>query len=234
MEQAAPKQRSPWVYVLLGCGGFAALTCLGFAIFFGVVAKKTSDMVAGVTDPKTREENAKKMLGEIPPGYYPAMSMSVFGLVDTAILTDTPILPDGGFELGQRMFTYLRVMANEENKKTKTFFTTGEGDVSHLRSNGINIDSRDVIKRGNLTVEGRRMYYVVARGSFGMANNNGTEDGLNASVLFDCQGDQLHVGVWSMRDPAPEKPASELELTGTVADEAELAKFLKPINPCGR
>jgi preprotein translocase subunit SecA len=60
------------------------------------------------------------------------------------------------------------------------------------------------------------------------------EDGLNATVLFDCPGEQLHVGVWSMRDPAPSKPAGELDLTGTVADESELAKFLKPMNPCGR
>lgn len=234
MEQAAPKQRSPWLYVLLGCGGFAALTCLGFGIFAAVVAKKTGDMVAGVTDPKAREENAKKMLGAIPPGYYPAMSMSVFGLVDTAILTDAPILPDGGFEVGERLFTYIRVMANEENQRTKAFFTSGEGDANHLRSNGVNIDARDVIKRGNLTVDGRRFYYVAARGDFGVGTRGAREEGLNASVLFDCPGEQLHVGVWSMRDPAPEKASNELELSGTVADESELAKFLLPINPCGR
>ncbi|MBE2254047.1 MAG: hypothetical protein IAE78_31255 [Myxococcus sp.] len=233
MEQAAPKQRSPWLYVLLGCGGFAALTCLGVAIFFGVVVKKGSDMVAGVTDPEVREQNARKMLGELPEGYSVAMSMSVFGMVDTALLTDRPMLPDGGFEVGDHLFTYVRVMANEENKRTKAFFVSGEGDVNHLRSNGVNIDARDVIKRGNLTVDGRKVYYVAARGQFG-TGPQANEDGLNASVLFDCQGDQLHVGVWSMRDPAPQKAAGELDLTGTVADESELAKFLKPMNPCGR
>jgi hypothetical protein len=234
MEQATQKQRSPWLYVLLGCGGFAALTCLGFAIFFGVVAKKATDMAAGVTDPKARTENARKMLGELPVGYTAAMSMSVFGLVDTALLTDGPSLADGGVEIGDHFFTYLRLMANEENQRTKGFFVSGEGDASHLRTSGVNIEQRDVIKRGNLTVDGRKIYYVAARGQFGTGAQRTVEDGLNASVLFDCPGDQLHVGVWSMRDPEPAKPAGELDLTGTVADEAELAKFLKPMNPCGR
>lgn len=233
MEQAAPKQTSPWLYILLGCGGFAALTCLGFAIFFGFVAKKTSDMVAGVTDPKAREENARRMLGDLPEGYHPAISMSVFGIVETTMLTDKPVLPDGGFEIGERVFTYLRIMANDENAKTKVFFTTGEGDAHSLKSNGVNIDARDVIKRGNLTVDGRKFYYVASRGSFG-AGNASADEGINANVLFDCPGEQLHVGVWSMRDPEPSKPASELDLTGSVADEAQLAKFLRPMNPCGR
>lgn len=233
MEQAAPKQRSPWLYVLLGCGGFAALTCLGFAIFFGVVAKKTSDMVAGVTDPKQRIENAKKQLGGIPEGYYPALSMSIFGMVDTTMLTDKEQPTDGGMDIGERVFTYMRVMGNEGNKQTKDFFITGEGDTGTLRNNGVQIDPRDIIKRGNLTVDGRRFYYIGARGGFGIGDHrNG--DGINASVLFDCPGDQLQVGVWSMRDPDPKKPIDQVDVTGTVADETELAKFLKQIDPCGR
>jgi hypothetical protein len=42
------------------------------------------------------------------------------------------------------------------------------------------------------------------------------------------------VGVWTQADPDPTKAADELELAGTVADEAELAKFIKPVNPCGK
>lgn len=233
MEQPGPKQRSPWLYVMLGCFGFAALSCLGVAAVFGFGLKKANDMVQGVTDPAKREENAKKMLGAIPPGYYPAMSMSVFGLVDTAILTDVPMPTDGGLAMGDHVFTYLRVMANDQNQQTKDFFTKGEGDLDHLRANNISVDPRDIIKRGNLTVDGRRLYYVAARGHFGVGNQN-PEKGLNATVLFDCPGEQLHLGVWSMRDPNPEKPASELDLTGSVVDEAEMSKFFAPMNPCGR
>jgi len=233
MEQPGPKQRSPWLYVLLGCLGFAALSCLGVVAVLGFGVKKANDMVQGVTDPTTRNANAKKMLGSIPPGYTVAMSMSFLGMVDTAILTDAIMPEDGGIELGDHVFTYLRVMANEQNKASKDFFVKGEGDLDHLRQNNINVDPRDIIKRGNFTVDGRRLYYVAARGHFGVTTKE-AEKGLNATVMFDCPGEQLHLGVWSMRDPAPDKPASELDLTGTVVDEAEMSKFFKPMDPCGK
>jgi hypothetical protein len=238
MEQVAPKQRSPWLYVLLGCGGFALLSCLGVAVFVGFVAKQGSNMVEGLTDPTVRDKNARKMLGDLPPGYLAAASMSVLGIVDLAVLTNGEAQPDGGVELGDRTFMYMRIsdLAKEENERTKVYFVKGEGELgATTRSNGINIDEADIIKRGNLTVDGRRLYYIAARGQFGVGNSQqAREPGLNTSVLFDCPGDQLRIGVWSMRDPDPKVAATELDLTATVADEAQLARFLKPVNPCGR
>lgn len=234
MEQAAPKQRSPWVYVALGCGGFAALSCLGVFLVFAFAAKKVNDLGEGVTNPKVRTENARKMLGEIPEGYVSAVSFSMFGLVDIAVLTNGEGLSDGGVEVGDRIFTYYRAIANGENERTKAFLRSGEGDLGTLRNSGVNIEKDDIVKRGNLTVDGRKLYYVAYRGLFGVGNQQGAENGLNVALLFDCPGEQLHAGVWAMRDPTPQKPVSELDLTGTVADEAALAAFARPMNPCGR
>jgi len=227
---AAPKQRSPWLYVLLGCGGLAALLCLGFTIFTLFVVKKGSDMVAGMTDPTVKAENAKKQLGGLPDGYTVIASVSVFGLMDMTVMTDK-LASDGGVGDGARLFQYFHVIANEQNKRTKAFFT-GEGDASALRQSNVNLKAEDVLKRGTLTVDGRKVHYVATRGVVDTGSTR--NEGLNSAVLFDCPGDALSMGVWSQADPNPGAKVAELELAGTVADEAELAKFLRPIDPCGK
>lgn len=229
-SETPKKQRSPWLYVLLGCGGLAALMCLGFTIFFLFVAKKGSDMVAGMTDPTAKEENARKQLGAIPDGYSVVASLSMFGLMETTMLTDKAT-EDGGVADGARLFQYFHVIANENNKKTKAFFT-GEGDASSLRRSNINLKAEDILKRGQVTVDGRKLYYVATRGTM---DTGGTRaEGINNAVLFDCPGDALSMGVWSQPDPNPSAKPEELDLAGTVADEAELARFLKPVDPCGK
>jgi hypothetical protein len=233
---AAPKQRSPWLYVLLGCGGLAALICLGTMVVVGLGVKAGKDMVDGVNDPEARQENALKQLGALPEGYTVVASLNMF-FAQTTILTDGQVLPDGGFVLGDgHTFKYLRIMANENNKRAREFLQGKESaDSTALGQNGVNIDPKDIVKRGQLTIDGRKFSYVAARGPLETRANDGSPElGLNTAILFDCPGEQLQVGIWSQADPAPEKSAEELDLAGTVADEAQLAKFLKPMNPCGR
>lgn len=235
METAqAPKQRPAWLYVLLGCGGLAGLICIGGMIVVGLIAKAGKDVVDGVNDPEARQKNAIKQLGELPEGYVVVASMSMFGAVQTTVLTDSEQLPDGGYNLGTgHVFKYFRVMANDGNKASKDFLQGKEADARALRNNGINIDAKDIVKRGQLTIDGRKHSYVAARSQ--MPNGQGgVEKSLDTSILFECPGEQLQVGVWSQLDPSPEKSAEELDLAGTVADEAQLVKFLKPMNPCGK
>jgi len=231
-QPPAPKQRSPWVYVLLGCAGFAGLTCLGIFATCGYVAKKGNDMIQGVTDPKQREENARRSLGGIPEGYYVAASLSVFGMMETTMLTDVPPLADGGFAIDKRSFMFFHVMGTEQNKRTKAFFTSDSNDTAALRQSGINMDAKDIIKRGQLTVDSRKFYYVVTRGR--LDTGGMSVEGLNNAIYFECPGDALNIGVWSQRDDQPDKKIDELNLTGTVADELAIAKFVKPMDPCGK
>jgi hypothetical protein len=233
--QAAPKQRPAWLYVLLGCGGLAALICIGTMIVFGLIAKAGKDVVDGVNDPEARQKNALKQLGALPDGYVVVASMSMFGAVQTTVLTDSEQLPDGGYNLGTgHVFKYFRVMANDGNKASKDFLQGKEADARALQNSGINIDTKDIVKRGQLTIEGRKYSYVSARSRIPTGKGNETEASLDTSILFECPGEQLQVGVWSQLDPSPEKTAEELDLAGTVADEAQLVKFLKPMNPCGK
>src|SRR5688572_11161399 len=128
--QAAPTQRPAWLYVLLGCGGLAGLLCIGTMIVFGVIAKAGQDMVDGVNDPESRQANAIKQLGALPEGYVVVASMSMFGALQTTVLTDGELLPDGGFNLGAgHTFKYFRVMANENNKASRDFLQGKQTDA---------------------------------------------------------------------------------------------------------
>lgn len=238
MEQpvAQAKQRSPWLYVLLGCGGLAGLICLGGAIVVGFFGKAVKDMSDGVTDPTEKVENAKKQLGAIPEGYQVVASLSLFGLMNTTVLTNAPALPDGGYELGadSRTFTYFRITANENNKRSRDFLMGKDTDATALAQSGINIKAQDVVKRGQLVIDGRKHYYVASRGQLDTGSAGEPAQAINNAVLFDCGTEALHVGIWSQRDPAPEKAPDALDLTGSVADEEVLAGFLKPLRPCAQ
>jgi hypothetical protein len=229
------KQRSPWFYVLLGCGGLAALICLGTMVALFGLGRAVKNITAGVNDPSERQANALKQLGAIPDGYNVVASLSVFGLMQTTVLTDRPMQPDGGFILSPdgHTFSYFRVIANENNQKARDFISGKDTDPEALAKSGINVEAKDVVKRGQLTVDGRKVWWVTSRGRLDTGNHQAVE-GLNNAILFDCPGDALQVGIWSQLDPDPEKPPEELDLAGTVADEAEMVRFLKPMNPCGK
>jgi hypothetical protein len=161
------------------------------------------------------------------------------------VLTTGEELPDGGVEPGDRLFIYYRQMGSPENESAKSFLRTGDGEPGNLLNLGVPLGPEQVLKRGTIVVDGRKLAYVAYRGTFGTRQvrfdrpQRGGEPeevapGLNVALLFECPGDALHAGMWAMKDPSPQTPATELDLTGTVADEAVLARFMKPMNPCGR
>lgn len=266
METApsAPRQRSPWFYVLLGCGGVLALMCLGTGLTCGGCLYAGKQLSSGVTDPAVREANAREQLGGLPSGYAAAMSVSVFGIKDVTVLTDATPLPDGGFAAGAgRLFIYTKQSSPQRQEALLTFVKGPGGDAAALDAAGVELEVDAVLKRGVLSWDGKKASYVAVRGAMrGMAGSRvdvrwqgGSEpqvdrpaptpsgpgadlapprQGLHTVLVFECADAPLRTGVFSQSDLHPEQPAPALELAGTVADEAELAKLLKPMSPCGR
>lgn len=241
MDPNAPvkKQRSPLFYVLIGCGGLMLLIFIGFMLVAAIAYKGVKGMADGFTDPNQKAANVKKMLGDPPPGYHPMVTMSVPLFMDMALLGDKPMLADGGFPDDiDRQFMYFRVIATEQTSKAKDFFSGKDDDTSALRGSGINVDAKDILRRGTVkTGSGGTVRYVATRGTMqanaGRGGANDTIAGLNTLMSFECAGDTaLRLGVWMMRDPTPNAAANELQLAGTVADEGEVASFIKPLNPC--
>lgn len=228
---APRKQRSPWFYVLLGCGGLGGLMCLGTAVVFLLMGKACNDVRAGITDPEQRRENALKQLGGLPTGYTVVASMSVY-VMQTTVLTDRAPLDDGGFsfEGDGRQFTYFRVMSNANNQPARDYLSGKSSDITALQRTGVNVSLKDTLKRGQLTIDGRRFSYLSGRSDGDVA----TGPALHSFILFECPGEELRVGVWTQADPDPKADADAVDVTGSVADEAQLIPFLKPMDPCGR
>jgi hypothetical protein len=234
METASgPKQRSPWFYVLLGCGGLLALMCLAGTIFALVVGKGMKSVAEGVSDPAKRQENALAQLGGIPPGYTVVGALSMFGLGKTTVLTDAPLDPDGGATLEGRVFMYrTQLMQKEQLAAMKDFFAGKPGDAFSLRQFNLSADPAALVKRTELTVDGRKLQVLVLHGVMNPMQSDAV--GLTTGILFDCPDGAFRLGTWVQRDPPGTPRDAAPELTGTVGDEAELARFIKPINPCGR
>jgi hypothetical protein len=235
MDQAAPKPRSPWLYVLLGCGGFALLLCLGSGAVMGFGYLKAKDQLAGLVDRTKATEKATTMLGAIPEGYVASQSMSMFGLMEMAMLIKGTEAADGGFENIEREFVFLSLIANDSTKDTKAYFMSPPGQPEPEGAGMMR--AKDMIKRGRFTIDAVTMYYVVSRGDLDVGpqaqRRSSDFKRVNTAILFDCPGDRLHLGVWSMPDPDPTLDSKSLPLSGTVGDEAQLVPFLKQLTPCG-
>jgi hypothetical protein len=241
MEQQK-RQRSPWLYALLGCGGLAAAICIGFTVLFAVCANKAKNIGAGMSDPKVAEANAKEMLGDLPAGYYAVGSFDAF-VMKVALLADEPPPADSNTPFAPKhRFQFVHVMANDNNTKAKAFFREDGKDTSVLNNSGLSIEPEDIVKRGVLTVGGRKIHYVVANGTVStMASGNGAPSrgsspeqhaGMHTAFLFDCPGEALDLGVWSMLRQEEATADAAVSLKGTIGDEAEMAQFLKPLKPC--
>ncbi len=240
MDPNAPpkKQRSPLFYVAIGCGGLMALILIGFAVAGLLLVRAGKGFVDGMTDPTQKAANVQKMLGVAPVGYFPIMTLSIPLMMDIALLGDQEPLPDGGTADFDRGFMYFRVIANEQSNRAKDFFDGKDSDTSALKGSGVNVDAKDILRRGALkTANGTSVKYVATRGTMDTQGQHKQESkpGLNTVMFFECPGDTaVRLGVWMMKDPDPELPVNQLQLEGTVADESQIAGFIKPLTPCGK
>ena len=240
MDPNAPvkKPRSPLFYVAIGCGGLMVLILIGVLVLAGAVMKFGKGVVDDNTDPARRLANVNKMLGATPEGYYPVMVLSIPFMMDMTVLGDHPPLEDGGVADFDKGFMYFRVISNEKSNTAKDFFNGDSKDTSALKGSSINVDVEDVLKRGTVkTAGGTAVQYVATRGTMETQGHGKHEGkvGLNTLMYFQCPADTMvRMGVWTMKDPDPGVAAQKLELAGTVADEAEVVKFIAPLAPCGK
>jgi len=265
MEQyaAAPKkQKSPWLYVGLGCGILILLGLIGIVVLGSLVFKSCQEGFSQL-NPEVQEANALKLLGaeRIPDGYNVAMAVSMAGTTEVILTTsnfsitnpNAPIEDTGP----RRSFQYSERRNIMSPGSLKEWFEGATDNAHALAANGMNYEAGSIIGRGRINSAGAEVLYVFQR--YAKDTTISSEFDLGAILLFECEGDDhIRYAVWNAElpeeaastdpaadtpggltpgdeAPAIEAPAEEVPtpIAGTPVDEAALRDFLGHFNVCG-
>ncbi|HLA77633.1 MAG TPA: hypothetical protein VJU18_08660 [Vicinamibacteria bacterium] len=232
------KKTSPWVYVGIGCLGAVVLAVAAVAGlgFFGY--RWAKQIESDMKDPRTREAKTMAILGckRLPEGYHPMVSLSVPLMMDMAMLSDAEPDTEGrvrGFN--RRGFLYFQLLnPRSDHKDLRDYFEGKTNDDSILRRSGIgvHVQSKELIRRGVLPMQGYTLMYLAQRG--GLHMNEGRADGINTLMLIDCAvpESRRRMAIWFGPDPDPEAPVASVDFTGSPADEEALRAFMGHFTFC--
>lgn len=236
------KPTSPWLYVAVGCGlaVMLAMFVLAGVTWWGYRTAK--NFGESMTDPAKRAARIQNVLpyDRLPEGYYPAFAFSVPMVMDMAMISDrefeageNPQESSEGFK--ERGFIYFSMREMRNNRQEMERYIRGEGPPpkdSSFDSN-VRFDPKDVIRRGNVQVNGTKVLYAASRGTISSEDVQ-DKTGIVTMVMPACGKGRLRFGLWFGPDPAPDTPVKEADYTGSAADPAQVQQFLNHFQLCGK
>lgn len=229
------KKTSPWVWVGVGCASVVVIGIVAVALvgFWGY--RKAKQLGEELKDPRARAAKVHRVLGceKLPAGYHAIMALSLPFVMDLAIISDKPPEADGQIRgLGSRSFIYLKLLSTgKDQQELRDFFEGKTSDAEVLRRNKIHVDSRETIRRGTLELSDERLLYLAQRGEVRV--QGGEAKGVTSLMLIDCSGDtKQRMGIWFGPDPSPDTPASDMDFSGTPADENAIRDFMSHFHLC--
>lgn len=239
-----PRKPTTW----LGCG-CASVVAVAMAIIAGTTFstwradRRFQDMR---TDPEARRAAVAAVLphDRPPPGYQPLGALTLpFGLLSVAILSDA--VPGGDREHVERAFFYAEMpdWFGREEAMREVLRGSADLEAGGITQIEVEFDPREELGRGDFEAGGGTVLYLARRGTlridesrFGLAEEDTPKremPGIATMLLFDCAGDRrMKLGLWFTPNPAPERPAGELDLGGTPADPAALRGFVGAFRTC--
>ena len=233
------QRTSPWVFIGVGCL-VALLVLVAIVVGIGWLGfRQIQQMQETLENPEARTEEAIEMLGttEIPEGYYAIMALSVPFLMDTVLLSDREPDENGQIEgFDESGFIYVKTLTfGEQEQELRDFFEGRTEDSNILRQQPVRVSADEVIGRGSFELPGRTLRWVGSRGEIAAGSGSELGEGLASMILVECpDDDRMRLGIWFGPDPDPDTPVEEADFTGTVVDEAEIRRFMEPLDVCSR
>lgn len=233
------KRTSPWVYVGVGCL-VAVLAIVAVIVAIGAWGfTQVRQMQRTMEDPVARTAAAAETLGarELPEGYHAMVALSVpFGVMETTMLTDRQPDEDGNLRrFGEHGFVYFESMSvRDQAQKMRDFFAGTSDNTDEFFGNAsIRVNDREFIARGTIDAATGTLRWATYRGRVAVSEQRDADMGLSAMVMFECPGaERMRMGIWFGPDRNPDTPIAQADFTGTVADPAEIQRFMAHFNVC--
>lgn len=242
MQPTPPKKAtSIWVYLGCGCAALVVLAMAAMAAMTFFAYRQGKELAEGWSDPAKREARAKEVLpyDKLPEGYYPMGTFSIPFFMDMALFTDDPppagAQPEHGKEAGgfkDRGFIYVKARKVGRKAQELEDYVSGKGKAPDWLDAKAKINESDVVRRGEVEVDGNKVAYTASRGK--VTHDGRTTDGITTMMLLGCpsRDSRIRVGIWFGPDPDPSKPTAETDFTGTNADPEEIRKFAEHFRYC--
>jgi len=205
---------------------------LGFGFF-----RWARDVKSVMKDPQSREQKVLHVLGSdgLPPGYNAMIGVTIPFFMEMAMLTDrAPVDENEVPELGKRGLIYLSMRNfGRDRQELDDFFNGRSEDPEVLRKNNIDLDLDERVAMGQIDRSTGPVLWVSHRGQMISGRAQGRHDGLVTLLQIHCSADDRNrLGIWF--GPAPsagdsDEPAS---LTGSIAEEAQVAEFVDHFRFC--
>jgi hypothetical protein len=227
------EQRSPWLYVAIGCGGILLVLVIAVGVLSYVGFRTVQTVKREMQDPVARAARAQRLLGAdaLPEGYFVGPALSIPLLFDLVILADQKPQPDGDLSRDtERLFIYVRLI---RGGREWSEYAEGKGDpFEALEGPNLRLDRGERIAEGRTSVGDQQIAYVSERGEF-RPDRGRAIDGILTLLFIDCPDDKrMRLGVWIGPDPAPDRPVHEVDFTGTAADPDRVRAFMSRFDTC--
>lgn len=236
------------VSTLLGCGCAALITVfMLFVVATTWLTYRAGERLQGMADdPPAARAAVQELLpyDELPAGYRPVGTLTVPWMMDVAFIM-RGAEGDGSADDEPKaalLFVKVRDLLGRGGR-TRDLLSSEEGESIPIDQEQVTYRPSAFLGRGELTVDGARVTWSASRGAGQVrlgaepADEEGGDGEPQAMIMalfaVDCGDDgwERH-GMWMLHDPAADRPAGEVDWTGTPADPAALEEFLSHFRLC--